>query len=46
MRQMQELMRANGQGIEAVNLSSVNLVRTSHALQLQVAQLAGDTAPV
>jgi methyl-accepting chemotaxis protein len=45
MRQMQELMRANGQGIEAVNLSSVNLVRTSHALQQQVAQLAGGTAP-
>jgi methyl-accepting chemotaxis protein len=45
MRQMQELMRANGQGIEAVNLSSVNLVRTSHALQQQVAQLAGDPVP-
>ncbi len=42
MRQIQDLIRDNGQGIEAVTHSSGNLVQTAQALQNQVALLAGD----
>ena len=44
MRQIQDLIRDNGQGIEAVKHSSGNLVQTAQALQTQVALLAGSRA--
>jgi methyl-accepting chemotaxis protein len=45
MRQMQALMRDNGQGVEAVNRSSASLVQTAHGLQVEVARLAGAPVP-
>jgi methyl-accepting chemotaxis protein len=46
MRQIQALIRDNGQGIETVNRSSGNLVQTAQALQAQVARLTGDPVEV